>query len=86
MQCESLLALPEIIAISDTAAIVPWEILEQPQMRGRLVRVPVREKLKPIDINLLTRAGVPLTPLAKDFVAILRSLTKQRTETQPKGR
>ena len=86
LQCESLLALPEIVAISDIAAIVPWQMLEQPQMRGRLVRVPVRERLKPIEINLLTRAGVPLTPLAKDFVAILRSLTKQRTEMQLKKR
>ena len=86
LQCESLLALPEIVAISDIAAIVPWQMLEQPQMRGRLVRVPVRERLKPIEINLLTRAGVPLTPLAKDFVAILRSLTKQRTEMQLKRR
>jgi hypothetical protein len=47
-------------------------------MRRRLVRIAVREKLKPIEINLLTRAGVPLTPIAKDFVAILRLLTRQR--------
>jgi hypothetical protein len=53
-------------------------MLEQPQVRGRLVRIPVREKLKPIDINLLARAGVPLTPIAKAFVAILRSLARQR--------
>ena len=78
LQCESFLALPEIVAISDTLAIVPWQMLEQPQTRGRLVRIPVREKLKPIEINLLTRAGVPLTPIAKEFVAILRSLTRLR--------
>lgn len=79
VQCESFLALPEIVAISDIVAIVPWQMLEQPQMRGRFVRVPVREKLKPTEINLLTRAGVPLTPIAKDFVAILRSLTRRRS-------
>ncbi|MET1082976.1 MAG: LysR substrate-binding domain-containing protein [Burkholderiales bacterium] len=79
LQCESFLTLPEIVAISDVVAIVPWQMLEQPQMRGRLVRIRVREKFKPIEINLLTRAGVPLTPIAKDFVAILRSLTRQRT-------
>jgi len=78
VQCESFLFLPGIVAISDIVAIVPWQMLEQPQIRGRLVRISVREKLKPIEINLLTRAGVPLTPIAKDFVAILRSLTRHR--------
>jgi LysR family transcriptional regulator, regulator of abg operon len=78
VQCESFLALPEIVALSDIVAIVPWQMLEQPHARGRLVRIAVREKLKPIEINLLTRAGVPLTPIAKDFVAILRSVTRQR--------
>jgi LysR family transcriptional regulator of abg operon len=78
LQCESFLALPELVAISDCAAMVPWQMLEQPGVRGRLVRVSVREKLRPIVINLLTRAGVPLTPIAKDFVGILRGLVARR--------
>lgn len=65
------------VAISDVAAMVTWQMLAQPQMRARLVCVPVREKLKPIEINLLTRAGVPLTPIAKDFVGILRTFARR---------
>jgi DNA-binding transcriptional LysR family regulator len=65
-----------VLAISDAVAIVPWQVLEQPSARGRLVRVPVREKLKPTKIDLIRRAGMPLTPIAKDFVEILRSLKK----------
>ena len=76
VQCESFLALPEIVAISDVAAMVPWQMLEQPSVRGRLVRVPVKEKLKAIEINLLTRAGVPLTPIGKDFVGIVRGMAE----------
>jgi LysR family transcriptional regulator, regulator of abg operon len=77
VQCESFLALPEVLAMSDAVAIVPWQILEQPGARLRLVRVPVRETLKPTKIDLLMRAGVPLTPIAKDFVDILSSITKR---------
>lgn len=79
VQCESFLALPEVLANSDSVAIVPWQVLEQPKARARLVSVPVREKLKPTRIDLLMRAGVPLTPIARDFVDILRALaTRQR--------
>ena len=74
VQCESFLALPEIVAISDVVAMVPRQLLEQPSVRGRMVRVPVKEKLRPIEINLLTRAGVPLTPIGKDFVGIVRGM------------
>ncbi len=78
VQCESFVALPEIVAASDLVAMVPWQMLELPQARGRLVRVPVREKLRPIEINLLTRAGIPLTPIARDFVAILKGSVAKR--------
>lgn len=74
VQCESFLALPEVVASSDIVAIVPWQMLEQPQLRERLVRVPVREKLKSTEISLYTRSGVPLTPIARDFVAVVRRL------------
>ncbi len=77
VQCESFLALPEVLAMSDCIAIIPWQILEQPGVRRRLVRVPVREALKPTRIDLLLRAGVPLTPIAKDFVDILNSTTRR---------
>ncbi|MGQ0651354.1 MAG: LysR substrate-binding domain-containing protein [Betaproteobacteria bacterium] len=77
VQCESFLALPELLAVSDSVAIVPWQVLAQPVGRSALVRVPVRERLKPTRIDLLTRAGVPLTPIAKHFVDILRAVGKR---------
>lgn len=77
VQCESFLALPEVLSMSDGVALVPWQILEQPGTRHRLVRVPVRETLKPTKIDLLMRAGVPLTPIARDFVDILTATAKR---------
>jgi DNA-binding transcriptional LysR family regulator len=74
VQCESFLALPEIVATSDIIAIVPWQMLAQPETRDRLARVPVRENLKPTEISLFTRAGAPLTPIARDFVDLVRTL------------
>jgi hypothetical protein len=51
--------------------------MKQPGASHQLVRVPVRERLKPTKIDLLMRAGVPLTPIAKDFVDILAWITRR---------
>ncbi|MBN9425757.1 MAG: LysR family transcriptional regulator [Burkholderiales bacterium] len=74
VQCESFLALPDIVANSDVVAIVPSQIVEQHGARAGLVQVRVRERLNPTEVSLLTRAGEPQTPLLKDFVEIVHAL------------
>lgn len=74
VQCESFLALPDIVASSDLVAIVPSQILDQHAVRAKLVQVHVREPLQPTEVNLLMRAGEPLSPIAHDMIETVRSL------------
>lgn len=74
VQCESFLALPDIVANSDVVAIVPVQILQQHGARAGLVQVRVGERLAPTEVSLLTRAGEPHSPLVLDFIEIVRAL------------
>ena len=74
VQCESFLALPDIVANSELVAIAPSQLLEQHAARANVVQVHVRESLQPTEVSLLTRAGEPLAPIARDMVEIVRSL------------
>jgi len=74
VQCESFLALPDLVARSDLVAIVPSQLLDQHAARAKLVQVHVREPLQPTEVSLLTRAGEPLSPIARDMVDIVHGL------------
>jgi DNA-binding transcriptional LysR family regulator len=69
--------VPELVAQSDLLAVVPWQIVAREGKAGRIVRVPVRESLPAREISLFRRADVPLTPIARECVDILRSTAKQ---------
>jgi len=72
VDCQSFLALPEFVAQSDLLAVVPWQIAAREEAAGRVVRVRVREALPAREISLFRRADVPLTPIARECVEILR--------------
>ena len=74
--CESFLALPEFVARSDLLAVVPWQIAAREAKAGRVVRVPVREAMPAREISLFRRADVPLTPIAREFVNVLRAAVR----------
>jgi DNA-binding transcriptional LysR family regulator len=76
IQCDSLAALT-LLRHSDAAAVMPRPLLEQPETRGI---VPVeRAALRPCDVELLllTRADVPLTPAAAHFAHCLARVSLQ---------
>lgn len=77
VQCESFLALPDIVAQSDLVAIAPSQLLEQHAARAKLVQVHVQEPLPATEVSLLTRSGEPLSPIARDMVEIVRDLVSK---------
>jgi len=74
---ESFLALPEFVACSDLLAVVPWQLAARGEMAGKIVRVPLREKVPAREISLFRRADVPLTPIAAECVDILRDAAQR---------
>lgn len=75
--CSSFLVVPELVACSDLLAVVPWQIVAREGNAGRIVRIVVRETLPARQISLFRRADVPLTPIARECVEILRSVARQ---------
>jgi DNA-binding transcriptional LysR family regulator len=72
IDCQSFLALPQLVAQSDLLAVVPWQIAQREEQSGRIVRLRVHEALPARPIGLFRRADVPLTPIARECAQILR--------------
>jgi len=86
VDCQSFLALPEFVAQSDLLAVVPSQIASREEASGRIVRVRVKEPLPIREISLFWRADVPLTPIARAFVDILRDAARQtRRNAKPRA-
>jgi DNA-binding transcriptional LysR family regulator len=78
IECRSFFALAEIVAHSDLLAVVPWQLAAREAAAGRVVQLPLREALPAREICLFTRADVPLTPVAREFVEVLRAAVRSR--------
>jgi len=78
IECRSFFALAEIVAHSDLLAVVPWQLAAREVAGGRIVQVPMEDALPPREICLFTRADVPLTPVAREFVDVLRAAVSSR--------
>jgi LysR family transcriptional regulator of abg operon len=76
VDCQSFLALPEFVAQSDLLAVVPWQIAARESAAGRIVSLKVREPLPAREITLFRRADVPLTPIARECVEVLRDAVR----------
>lgn len=72
IDCQSFLALPELVAQSDLLAVVPSQLAVREEQAGRVMRLKVREALPTRAIGLFRRADVPLTPIARECAALLR--------------
>jgi LysR family transcriptional regulator of abg operon len=73
IECRSFFALAEIVAHSDLLAVVPWQLAARESAGGRVVELPLSDALPAREICLFTRADVPLTPIAREFVDDLRA-------------
>jgi len=84
VDCQSFLALPEFVAQSDLLAVVPSQIAAREEVSGRIVRVRVKEPLPIREISLFRRADVPLTPIARECLAILHDTARRaRARARP---
>jgi LysR family transcriptional regulator of abg operon len=75
--CESFLALSALVAQSELLAVVPWQIAAREEKAGWIVRVPVHEEMPSREISVFRRADVPLTPIAREFVDVLRQAARR---------
>jgi len=73
IECRSFFALAEIVAQSDLLAVVPWQLAARETAGGRVVELRLSDALPAREICLFTRADVPLTPIAREFVDDLRA-------------
>lgn len=83
IQCDSLAALT-VLRHSEAVSVFPRPLLGQPETRGI---VPVEHTaLRPCDIELLllTRADIPLTPAAAHFAHCLAQLSLADVTRKPK--
>lgn len=76
IECRSFFALAEIVAQSDLLAVVPWQLAARETPGGRIVELPLSDSLPAREICLFTRADVPLTPIAREFVDMLRAVAR----------
>lgn len=65
LQAHSALTMIVAAASSDLLAILPLQWLEFAQSTGLLEHVPIREEIEAPALCLITRAGLPLTPMAE---------------------
>ncbi|HMA88323.1 MAG TPA: LysR substrate-binding domain-containing protein [Burkholderiales bacterium] len=77
IECRSFFALAEIVAQSDLLAVVPWQLAARESAAGRVVELPVSDALPAREICLFTRADIPLTPIAREFVDVLREAARR---------
>ena len=85
IECRSFFALAEIVAHSDLLAVVPWQLAAREAASGRTVQLPLKDALPAREICLFTRADVPLTPVAREFVDVLRAAISSRPPGQARG-
>lgn len=77
LECGSFAALLAVLASDDLLAMLPRPFVELPQLKGVLVRVPVREKTAASAIGLVSRADAPLTPAAQALAEQIRIAAKR---------
>ena len=72
LRVESTLGLLSILGATDALVLLPRQWTDTPMFRTMLQEIPVREKLMAPDIVLVSRASVPLTPLAEKLAVLLQ--------------
>lgn len=72
MVCESFLALPGIVAMSDMVATMPRSLYVSNSYREELTIVPVEEPVPSPTICVLRRHDLPLTPAAQALTGWIR--------------
>lgn len=72
VQAQSALSMITVAASSDILAMLPRQWLSFARAGRMLVRIPVREELAAPAICVVSRAGMPLTPVAEHLSDLFR--------------
>lgn len=68
----SILSQLVLLLNSDMLLVAPKIVLDTPPYKGKLVAVPVQEKIESPRIVLIRRASTPLTPATEHFCDLIR--------------
>lgn len=68
---------------SDLLAALPQQWAPILEMTGQVVRLPIREKLAAATMCLVSRAGLPLTPVAQHLADLFRRAAIHHARTLP---
>lgn len=70
--CESFMALPGIVALTDMFAVLPRQVLDDTRWRSQLAIVQLRVPLPELFVAVVRRADIPLTPAAAELLSWIR--------------
>lgn len=77
LTCESFPTILDVVPHSDLVAALPMSILQHPLIQGRMIGLTLAEPAPRTVVSLVSRAGVPLTPLAARLARDFRQVAKQ---------
>ncbi len=72
IQADAMLSILTLVTSSDALVLLPRQWAESPLFRDLIEAIPVAEPLAAPDIVRVSRAGLPLTPLAERWSDLLR--------------
>ena len=72
VQADSMLSILTLVTTSDALVFLPRQWADSPLFRDLIEPITVKEPLAAPDIVRLSRAGIPLTPLAERWSDLLR--------------
>lgn len=72
LQADSMLSILTLVTTSDALVMLPRQWAESALFRGLIEPIVVKESLAAPDIVRISRAGIPLTPLAERWADLLR--------------
>ena len=72
VQVDSMLSILTLVTTTDALVFLPRQWAESPLFRGLIEPIAVKEALAAPDIVRISRAGLPLTPLAERWSDLLR--------------
>ena len=77
---DSLVPVQAIVATSDALGLLPVPLLQG--VVGTLVPLPLKDRIRPLRLALITLAGAPLSPIAAELADLVRGRAKLAARRQ----
>jgi LysR family transcriptional regulator of abg operon len=79
VRCESFPTLISLVSASDLIGILPERVLREPFLKPILDVLTIKEHFLPSRLCLVTRAGLPSTPIAQNLMREFRRIAKKES-------